>query len=221
MFPDMCSWLSEICHCMEALIWGINMLTSKKIFYNSLHSFLCFGCALKHLQTHWPNVILVELQAQIHHDSPLDLQHGRVLFKFHFLGKVHTFVLPNCLPGRKCSQETWEQNIVECFTHSTLWRARVECDLYVYISISMSPDMQVTPFTFLDPPWLYSCYEQSEWNWSSLSFSVGVWPGSLQATMTSCAVSAALSALRMHSTLCLVLLSGDAGVFSHLLDLNI
>lgn len=58
-------------------------------------------------------------------------------------------------------------------------------------------------------------------SWSSPSFSVGGWPGSLQAAMTSCAVSAAFSALGMHSILCLGPLSGDAGFFSHLLDWNI
>lgn len=158
----------------KPLILSISMWTHKKLFYNSLHSFPCFDCALKHLQTHWPNAILVELQAQIHHDTSLDLQYGCVLFKFQFLGKVHT-ALSNCLPGRKYSQETtWEYNIVECFTVlGEDRRASVECDPYDGLICRW------LHLRFLNHPDLYSCYEQPEWNWSSLSFSVRVWPRSL------------------------------------------
>lgn len=172
----------------------------------------CYDSALIPLQTHWTNATLVELQAQIHHDTSSDLQYGCSLFKSQLLAKVHV-VLPNCLPGRKCSQETpWEHNIVECFTvPGEDRRASVEYDLYVGLICRR------LHLPFLNHPDLHSCYEQSEWNWSSLGFSVGAWPGSLQAAMTSCAGSAALPDLRMHSTLCLVPLSGGAGFFNHLL----
>lgn len=134
------------------------MLTCKKLIYNSLHSFPCFDCALKHLQTHWPSVILGELQAQIHQDTSLDLQYDCVLFKLQFLGQVHT-VLPNCLPGRKCSQETpWEHDIVECFTVlGEDRRASVECDLCVGLICRW------LHLPFWNHPDLHSCYEQSEW----------------------------------------------------------
>lgn len=124
--------------------------------YSAIHSTLfppnsflllhCYDSTLKHLQTHWTNAILVELQAQFYHGFSLDLQYSCSLFKF--LDKIHT-ILQNWLPGRKRSQETrWEHNIVECFTAlSEDKRASVECDL-LHCS-----DMQVTSFTFLEPSW--------------------------------------------------------------------
>lgn len=56
---------------------------------------------------------------------------------------------------------------------------------------------------FLNHPDLHSHYKQSEWNWSAFCFSVGVAPGSPQVAMTSCAVSAALTA-STHSRLCIL-----------------
>lgn len=117
--------------------------------------------------------------------------------------------------GRKWHQETtWEHDTVECFTVlGGDRRASVECGLCVDLICRW------LHLPFLNhPDYIPAMSNQNETG--ALSFSVGVWPGSLLAAVTSCAVSAALSALRMHSTLCLVLLSGDAGFFSHLLDWN-
>lgn len=113
---------------------------------NSLLLLHCYDSTWKHLQTHWTDAVLVELQAQFHHGFSLDLQYSCSLFKF--LDKVHT-VLQNWLPGRKCIQETrWEHNIVKCFTAlGEDTRASVECDLLHW------SDMQVTSFTFLEPSW--------------------------------------------------------------------
>lgn len=132
---------------------------------------------------------------------------------FKFPDNVHT-VLQNRLPGRKHSQETrWEHNIVKCFTVlGEDKRASVACDLLCW------SDMQVTPFTFLEPPWFtfplqavgmkLECFLLLSGSCARISSG---------GDDLMCCVSSSYC-FHAFQTLHLVRLSGDVGFFSHSFD---